>query len=188
MVTLFSTGCTSPKTLVILSDNGARYNEIIITTDKGRTKLDRVGSYVNLSKESRPSEVKMMSMSEIRRRFNNLFSVTPKKARSYIVYFKPNSLELTDRSKVLFAKALKTIRRRSPCIVDVIGHTDTVGGFNANLKTSLKRANYIKSAILKKGIRVISIIAKGYGERELLVKTKDNVPETKNRNVEIFIK
>jgi len=35
---------------------------------------------------------------------------------------------------------------------------------------------------------VVSLTAKGYGEEDLLVKTADNVAQSKNRNVEIFIK
>jgi outer membrane protein OmpA-like peptidoglycan-associated protein len=73
-------------------------------------------------------------------------------------------------------------------MVDVIGHTDTVGSNQANAKVSLKRANYVKSMIEARKARVISLVAKGYGEEDLQMKTANNIFEAKNRNVEIFIK
>jgi len=186
---LFFTGCASKKSIIILSDSGKRHNAIIITTDKGSTKLDKVGSYVTLtSKNDIPKSDKIMSKLEMKREFNDVFLAIPKKPVVYIVYFKIGSLELTDKSKNIFNNAINEIKKRSPCIVDVIGHTDTTGSSNINMKLSLNRANYIKSIIKKKNINIVSLVSKGYGDKELLVKTKKNVSEVKNRNVEIFIK
>jgi len=54
-------------------------------------------------------------------------SSMPTKPKSYILYFKPNSSELTEESKSSLDSAMDYIRRSSPCIVDVVGHTDRVG-------------------------------------------------------------
>jgi len=181
-------GCSS-KTTVVLLDSGKAHNAIIVSTNKGSTKLDKIGSFVELTdKNKEPSRVKMMSKDEINNRYATLFQVVPKKARTYIVFFKKNSTELTEESKKTLNKALKTIKERSPCVVDVIGHTDTVGSSRANAKVSLKRANYVKSMIEKRKAKVLALVAKGYGEEDLLMKTGNNVSEARNRNVEIFIK
>jgi len=107
---------------------------------------------------------------------------------TYIIYFKPNSTELTEASKVTLQKALKSIKSRSPCMVDIIGHTDTTGSATLNAKVSLKRAKSIESLVRKSKIKILSLVAKGYGEEDLLVQTKNNKSEARNRNVEIFIK
>jgi len=73
-------------------------------------------------------------------------------------------------------------------MVDIIGHTDTTGSNEINIKVSLKRAKYIESILKEKGVKAESLTAKGYGEEDLEVETADNVAEAKNRNVEIFIK
>ena len=83
---------------------------------------------------------------------------------------------------------MKLIKKRSPCLVDIIGHTDTVGSWESNVALSLKRAKFIKNILIKNGADPSLLTAKGYGESELLVKTPDEVSEPKNRNVEIFIK
>jgi len=180
-------GCS--KTTVVLLDSGKSQNAIIVSTDAGTTKLDKVGTFVDLKdKENEPSEIKTMSKEEIKSRFSRVLAVSPAKPVKYMLYFKPNSIELTEDSKNILPNVIKSMESRSPCMVDIIGHTDTIGSQNTNVKVSLKRAKYIKSIIKKMNIKVLSLTAKGYGEEDLLVKTADNVSEAKNRNVEVFIK
>ena len=180
-------GCS--KSTVVLLDNGKTQNAVIISTDKGSTKLNKVGSYVDLKdKESAASEVKIMSQKDIDSRFSKVLAVTPLKPMKYSVYFKPNSKELTEESKVILSTAIETMQKRSPCMVDVIGHTDTIGSNKINIQVSLERAKYIESVLKKRGVQTVSLRAKGYGEEDLQVQTADNVSEDKNRNVEIFIK
>ena len=185
---LFFIAC-APKTTVVLLDSGKRQNAIIVTNEKGQTRLDRVGSYVNLKdKSTLVSKVQMMSKNELNERFSKVLASEPLKPITYIVYFKPNSTELTEASKSIFEKALKSIESRSPCMVDIIGHTDTVGAAILNTKISLKRAKSIELLVKKSKIKILSLVSKGYGEEDLLVKTKNNKAEARNRNVEIFIK
>lgn len=185
---LFFVACT-PKTTVLLLDSGKEGSSILVTNGKGTTTLDKVGNYVNLDDKNKAmSKVKIMSKKEINSKFARALASTPLKPLTYVLYFQKNSKELTDVSKDELEIALKSIEERSPCIVDIIGHTDTTGSSLLNLKVSLKRAKYIESIIKEKKIKVFALISKGYGEEDLLVQTDDNVDEAKNRNVEIFIK
>jgi outer membrane protein OmpA-like peptidoglycan-associated protein len=179
----------SPKTTVVLLDSGKRQNAIIIANEKGQTKLDKVGSYVDLQDKSQlVSKIKMMSKDELNERFSKVLAIAPLKPVTYILYFKFNSNELEESSNLTLQKALKSMKKRTPCTVDIIGHTDTMGSNSLNAKISLKRAKYIESLVRKSKINVISLVSKGYGEEDLLVKTTNNKAEAKNRNVEIFIK
>jgi len=180
-------GCS--KTTIVLLDSGKSQNAIIVSTNRGSSKIDKVGNYVELSsKNEAPTKIKTMSKDEIESRFSDVQRVSPKKAKNYILYFKLNSIKLTDESEKVLTDALKAMNERSPCMVDIIGHTDTTGSNRKNVIFSLKRAKYIADIIREKDIKVVSLTAKGYGEEDLLVKTADNIAESKNRNVEIFIK
>ncbi len=188
MVTFIFIGC-SAKTTVVLLDSGKARNAIIVSTNKGSKRLNKVGSFVQLNnKNEAPSITKIMSKETINGRYAQLFNIAPKRPRTYIVYFKKNSTELTEKSKKILNEALKTIKKRSPCMVDVIGHTDTVGSNKANAKVSLKRAKYVKRMIETRRIKILSLMAKGYGEEDLQMKTANNISNARNRNVEIFIK
>jgi len=180
-------GCA--HTRVVLLDSGKVNSSVIVSTDKGSQKLNAVGKYVKLKDKSKaPSKPDMMSEDEIARRFSKVLAAAPKKAISHILYFKPHSTELTEKSLDVLKKAFEDIKKNAPCMVDIIGHTDTVGSNAINAKVSLKRAKTIESLIKKENIEVVSMTAKGYGEEDLLVDTPDNTDEAKNRNVEIFIK
>ena len=187
IVGLFFIGCS--QSTVVLLDNGKTHNAVIVSNNKGSSKLDKVGSYVDLKDENKTvSEVQLMSKKEIQSRFAKVLAAAPSKPVKFMVYFKPKSKELTDESKAVLIKVVATIKERAPCMVDVIGHTDTTGSNALNIKVSLKRAKFIESILKEKGVKVVSLTAKGYGEEDLQVKTADNVDEAKNRNVEIFIK
>jgi len=181
-------GCSS-KTTIVLLDSGKVHNAIIVSTNKGSKLLNKVGSFTQLNdKNQPPSKIQMMSNIDINTHYATLFQIAPKKPRTYIVFFKKNSTELTEASKKTLNEALKTIQDRSPCVVDVIGHTDTIGANQANAQVSLKRAKYVKSMIEKRKAKIVSLVAKGYGEEDLQMKTANNISEARNRNVEIFIK
>ncbi|MCK4440533.1 MAG: OmpA family protein [Sulfurovaceae bacterium] len=177
------------KTTIVLGDNGKSHNAIIVSTDKGSVKLDKVGTFVELKdKEKAPSKIKKMSKEEMQKKFADVIASVPPKPLSYMLYFKSNSSNLTEKSKKLLKIVLKSIQDRTPCMVDIIGHTDTVGSNKQNIEVSLKRARYISSIIKKMNTKIVALSTKGYGEENLLVKTADNVTQDKNRAVEIFIK
>ena len=185
---LFLTACSS-KSTVVLVDSGKKHNAIVVATDKGVATLDKVGTFVELrDKEAQPSKIQTISPEEIERRFGSTLAAEPPKAATFILYFDLNSTTLNAESKRVLNEALKTIALRSPCMVDIIGHTDTIGSRKENLKVSKKRAETIKKLIMAKGEDIESLHVKGYGEEDLLVPTADNIAEARNRNVEIFIK
>lgn len=178
-------GCS--KTTVVLLDSGNNESAILVSNEKGETKLDKVGTYITVvEKDKAIAEISHMSKEEIEEKFSTVLKMTPLKPLSYILYFETQT-NLTEESKKVFNDALQSIEERSPCVVDVVGHTDTLGSHAINVKVSLKRAQFIQKLIEAKTDKA-TLVAKGYGEEDLLVATPDNTVEAKNRNVEIFIK
>ena len=178
-----------PVTTVVLLNSGKADSSVVVSNEKGSGELDKVGKFLELTdSNSAPSSVKNMSEEEINRRFSNALSASAKKPISFFLYFKPRSMKLTNESQKKFKEALRTMEERYPCIVDVIGHTDTTGSEKINFKVSLKRAKFIQAQIEKKNINIHTLNVKGFGEIDLLVDTPDNTDEAKNRNVEILIK
>jgi outer membrane protein OmpA-like peptidoglycan-associated protein len=177
------------KTTVVLLDSGKSHNEILVGNEKGERLLSEVGSYVDLvDKNETISKVEIMPKDEIESRFSKVIANEPLKAISYILYFKVKSMDLIPESQDALKKALKSIKERSPCTIDIIGHTDTTGSSALNIKVSLKRAKHIAALLKKENSTISGIVAKGYGEEDLLVLTDDNIDEARNRNVEIYIK
>lgn len=179
----------TPSTTVVLIDNGTNQNAIVVETKAGSVFVDKPGGYVSLtSKDEKPSEVKMMSDAQIASKFKSAIASAPLKPVHVLLYFKSGSNELTQESKEKLPQILNEIKKRMPCDVNVIGHADTMGSKEYNVKLSLERANSVKEWIKEQSLDVIQLKVESYGETDLLVKTADNISEEKNRRVELLIR
>lgn len=63
-----------------------------------------------------------------------------------------------------FEKLLKVMKEHPDLIVEVSGHTDSIGKKEYNLNLSLKRAQGVVRALVRNGIPENRLVAKGYGE------------------------
>ena len=101
------------------------------------------------------------------------------------MYFTEGS-NLTEISAKKIDEIRQTIKDRIPCNVSIIGHADTYGSDKINEKVSLDRAQSIAKNFKDLNISKLEIVS--FGEKNLLIKTKDGVIEPKNRRVEIQIR
>jgi outer membrane protein OmpA-like peptidoglycan-associated protein len=69
----------------------------------------------------------------------------------------------------------------------VLGHTDTVGSPADNQALSQRRAIAIARWFAERGGISLPILAEGFGEGRLLVKTPDNTDEAKNRRAQYIL-
>ncbi len=178
-----------PKTSVILVENDKSRNAIVVSTQKGEVLVDKPYTEVDLKdKESPPSLPKPVSKAEVEKEFKNTLKMLPPKPVTLYLYFKKNSVRLTEESLEKLKSVLSVVKKRMPCRVDIIGHSDTVGDKEKNRILSLKRAKIIRDLLVKEGVDSSLLDVKGYGENDLIVQTADEVSEPRNRSVEIFIR
>lgn len=186
VASIMNTGTT---TTVVLADNGEKQNAIVVQTDAGTTTIDKTGQYVSLSsKNDAPSEIKTMSQEDINKRFKSAIKAVPLAPLHVNLYFQNNYKVLTQASQEKLPYILIQIKQRMPAAVNIIGHTDTKGSSSSNQKLGLERAKYVKKWLLSSDVDLNVLEVKSYGESDLLIETKDDVSEAKNRRVEIFIK
>jgi len=105
-----------------------------------------------------------------------------KEAPTFSVWFDYNSSALTDDGAKMVAEAAKVAKFMDHHTVNVIGHTDPVGGRKHNLVLSQNRAAAVADALKKHGITNPRIIAVGSGELD----TGREV-EPRNRRVDIHL-
>jgi outer membrane protein OmpA-like peptidoglycan-associated protein len=72
-------------------------------------------------------------------------------------------------------------------LIDVYGHTDTVGSTASNQRLSEERARAVANYLIGRGVSSSRIRWQGFGETQLRVATGDNVNEALNRRVEIKV-
>ncbi len=105
----------------------------------------------------------------------------------YLVFFDFDSSKIgSGGENVLDAVAMEVSKRMASLhTLSIIGHTDTSGKETYNMKLSLRRANAVRDALIKRGIDPALIRVDHRGEAELLVDTPDDVREPANRRVNI---
>jgi len=174
---------------VVLLDNNKTHNAIVVQTDVGSTIIDKPMEYVTLtSKKEPPSKKKLMDKKTIEKKFKSVITALPPKPVHVLLYFKQDSNQLTNESINKLPQILQYIKERTPCNINIIGHTDTKGSQKYNVKLGLKRAQMVKNWIISQGAKDNNIKVQSYGEADPLVKTGDNISEPLNRRVELLIK
>ena len=106
-------------------------------------------------------------------------------ARSFQVFFDFNKSTITAAAAKVIQSAADTVRAGGVAHIDVIGHTDTVGGAAYNQKLSETRAGAVKAQLIADGVAGGEIATSGVGKTGLLVPTADGVREAQNRRAEI---
>jgi outer membrane protein OmpA-like peptidoglycan-associated protein len=129
-----------------------------------------------------------LTEAQVREAFGPTLAALPGKPASFMLYFLEGKDELTAESKVELDKVFSELKRRPLPDIVVIGHTDTVGNLPYNDRLSLARAERLREMMIELGIPAAHIEAAGRGKREPLVPTEDNVPEPRNRRVEINVR
>jgi outer membrane protein OmpA-like peptidoglycan-associated protein len=107
------------------------------------------------------------------------------------IFYDLNKSTLRPESKIALDKLADFIKKND-LRIELSAHTDARGSDAYNLKISQARAQSCVDYLITKGVKKSNIIAKGYGETQLLNKCKNNVtcPEEmhqENRRTEVKI-
>jgi len=178
----------SRDVIVLLPDDQGKTGAIVVSSGGVERRLDRPGDTVTVEAGSPPGLPAVMPDREVRAIAGPALAALPKPPARFILYFEHDSVNLTPKSQALLKKVLETIRDRSPVDVSVVGHTDTVGKKEYNYALSMKRARAVASILRRNGVDPSVLDITSHGKDNPLVPTGDQVPEPRNRRVEITIR
>ena len=94
----------------------------------------------------------------------------------------------TENSLEMIPQILQSISQRNSKNISVIGHSDTAGDRNYNLRLSRERALIVQQILVRRGVDQAYISSTSHGKENPLIKTGDNVEEPRNRRVEVIIR
>lgn len=103
------------------------------------------------------------------------------------VTFATGSYAINPGFRTLLDRVAASLVQYPNSLVDVYGHTDTVGSAASNQRLSEQRAQAVANYLIGRGVSSSRIRWQGFGETQLKVPTGDNVNEPANRRVEIKI-
>jgi outer membrane protein OmpA-like peptidoglycan-associated protein len=178
--------------IVLLPDSNGKGGVITVTTQGGSQILDRPGYAIEVEDLNQPPIVpRPVEEKEITDIFGPALSMLPDPTSRFILiilYFERDTTKLTYESRDFLAEILRTVKSRQSNEVYVVGHTDLVGKEAYNTGLSQRRANYVRNLLVSSGVKPNTLFVSFYGKARPLVPTQDEVPEPRNRRVEVIIR
>lgn len=103
------------------------------------------------------------------------------------VTFATGSYSITPSFRSALDNVAANLVKYPNSLVDVYGHTDTVGSATSNQLLSEQRAQAVANYLISRGVSSARLRWQGFGETQLKVQTADNVNQPLNRRVEIKV-
>ncbi len=101
------------------------------------------------------------------------------------VLFPYDSAQISPRAYAIIKDVAVEARRRGRARIEVQGFTDASGTHDYNMVLSQARAERVAGLLVRHGIAVERILARGYGEESPRIRTANGVKEPRNRRVVI---
>ena len=176
----------APKSYVTLLENtDGSVGAVTVNGAAGETVIAKANTGAKLDGSAESFAV---SQEQLQEDFGQALSARPELPDTYLLYFELTGMQLTSESQALIPKIKERIVQRKGVDVSIIGHSDTVGAEAMNAKLALKRAEFVKEMFDPKALNITEITLTSHGEKNLLVKTADEVKEPKNRRVEVTVR
>jgi len=173
--------------VVLLPDQTGKTGALAVTEGSTERVLDAPYAAARVKEEGR-LDVGTATPDEVKAAFGAALAAQPPRPVSFTLYFLEGKDTLTPESQQVVQQIFAEIARRPAPEIVIIGHTDRVGSVASNDALSLKRAEKMRDDLVKLGIPADRIEVAGRGEREPLVPTEDEVPEPRNRRVEVSVR
>lgn len=106
----------------------------------------------------------------------------------YLVFFSHDATEIGDRAARVIAAAAKVATQANTPRVVVAGHADRAGPDKYNTVLSQRRADAVRAALIRAGLRPERISVTAHGEAAPIVPTSDGKREPRNRRAEIQLR
>lgn len=161
---------------------------ILVRNEFGALPIEAPRASTAVTSNAAPGPIRQMSEDEVTRIFGEALAALPPAPRHFVLYFKFESDSLTDDSSRQIPEVLDAVKRLAVPEVVVIGHTDTMGDAKANIALGMRRASAVRNVLVAAGVSSAMIQVASHGEADLLIKTKNNTPEPRNRRVEVSVR
>ena len=184
-----ATPASPPALIVLLPDPETGVTgKIRVSNEFGAVTVDAPRAATTVTANAAPGPLKTMGEDDVRQLFGAALDALPPAPKHFTLYFKFESDTLTEESAGKIPEVLEAVKRLAVPEVVVIGHTDTMGERKANFTLGMRRATAVRNVLVAAGIPTGLIEVASHGEGDLLIKTKDNTPEPRNRRVEISVR
>ncbi|WP_069298822.1 OmpA family protein [Neptunicoccus sediminis] len=108
-------------------------------------------------------------------------------SRSNNTYFKSGSAQLDGKSEPFLISIADIVKRCPDMVVEVGGHTDSIGSVASNMRLSERRAASVLRNLVDKGVPAANLTSAGYGESQPKADNATSKGRWKNRRIEFRV-
>ncbi|MBN1575337.1 MAG: OmpA family protein [Chitinispirillaceae bacterium] len=101
------------------------------------------------------------------------------------VNFRSGSPEMTFESYQALEPVLQQLKQYPSVVIEIRGHSDSVGSYNRNMLLSQRRAESVRQYLISKGIESNRIRAAGFGSSSPIADNRTAAGRAQNRRIEI---
>ncbi|HBH22228.1 MAG TPA: hypothetical protein DDY13_02275 [Cytophagales bacterium] len=109
------------------------------------------------------------------------------RAQLHNLQFEQSKAALLPESEPELQRLYEIMEKNQSLVIEISGHTDNQGGFDANVELSEQRAEVVKDYLTERGIEKRRITSKGYGPTRPIASNASEETRKLNRRVEIEI-
>jgi outer membrane protein OmpA-like peptidoglycan-associated protein len=183
-IALTLSGCAKSY-LVLLEDHDGSTGKVTFNRAGGETLVEQAGYGAALDNSKTVFKVEQQ---QINKDFGKALASEPVLPEIFLLYFETGGTKLTAESAALIPKIIEAAGKHPAADISVIGHTDTVGDAEKNEKLANERALQVSKLFDPSKLDVKEVAVTSHGEKNLLIKTADDVSEPRNRRVEVTIR
>lgn len=188
LTVLTLSACGKSRNMVLLlPDPDGHVGSVVVSNPQGSQTLTQAGTATRLAPKAAPSPPEVLSAEEKEQLFGPALRAMPTKPVRYILYFMSDGVQLTPESKALLPKVQGTAKERQSRDIAVVGHASKAGDEGYNIELSRKRAEAVRTILVKDGLPSEAFEVTSHGSANPLV-VSQNPHEPKNRRVEITIR
>jgi outer membrane protein OmpA-like peptidoglycan-associated protein len=188
LVLLTLTGCPRQELYVVFPNADGRPGAGAISVNEGNTKTVLDQPFASAEACGGQAAAIPADPTEAQTVFKQAIAARPPLPAHFRLYFFLDTALLTPDSGSAYRTVLENIKQRPAYEVEIVGYTDTLGTEAYNAGLSLERAAAIRDTLVWGGVDPKEITIAGRGEGDPLVVTGDQVPEPRNRRVEITVR
>jgi outer membrane protein OmpA-like peptidoglycan-associated protein len=183
-IALTLSGCAKSY-LVLLEDHDGSTGKVTFNGAGGETLVEQAGYGAALDNSKTVFKVEQQ---QINKDFGKALASEPVLPEIFLLYFETGGTKLTAESAALIPKIIEAAGKHPAADISVIGHTDTVGDAEKNEKLANERALQVSKLFDPSKLDVKEVAVTSHGEKNLLIKTADDISEPRNRRVEVTIR
>lgn len=188
ILSLAVTACSGTR-VVLLPDPDGAVGRVEVTTSTGSAVLEQSHAGVTVAApDAAPGAVEIWDDASVQRTFGEALAAQPAVPAHFDLYFLSDATVLTGVSEEVLPDIVREIQARRSMDISINGHTDRMGDEAYNIDLSLRRAQAVFDKLKAMGVNEEYVDVTSHGEGNPLVPTPDDVPEPRNRRVEVIVR